>query len=67
MDPQRFWFEDGGQLVGPLCPESMSLLVRPVRVGGPKELLLLEEDLDERIVKVGEVVHEGLYLKTSVR
>jgi len=45
----------------------MSLLVRPVRVGGPKDLLLLEEDLDERIVKVGEVVHGGLYLKTSVR
>lgn len=45
----------------------MSLLVRPVRVGGPKDLLLLEEDLDERIVKVGGVVHEGLYLETSVR
>ena len=39
----------------------MSLLVRPVRVGGPEYLLLLEEDLDERVVVVDKVVHGGRY------
>lgn len=31
-----------------------------MRVGGPEYLLLLEEDLDERVFKVGKVVHDGL-------
>lgn len=37
-----------------------------MRVGGPEYLLLLEEDRDERVDKVGEVVHDGLSRESSV-
>lgn len=49
--------KDRGELGCPLGPKVLSLFVRAMRVVRPEQLFLLDENIDETILRVRESLH----------